>query len=262
MAGVAMGRARRRKVPLTPHGILDAAVDEAAIRRMFGGRRDALVAIATGGRSDIVALDIDIRPAGSGLESLQALGVTYHPSTPTAHTPSGGIHCLFTWPGHEVPCSAGKLGPYLDVRGDGGALILPPGTGRFWDPHLGLDTPVAPMPAWMHIKKPEPVEHKASAPGGKLSQYCETALRNACESIIKAPAGAQETTLNKEAFAIGSLVAGHGMPPGLALDVLMAAANRMPTFDVRRPWRQWELDRKVIDSFAAGLRHPREARRG
>jgi hypothetical protein len=102
-----------------------------------------------------VVLDIDIRESGSGIDTLQMLGVNFHPITPTAHTPSGGIHCFFAWPGYKVPNSASKIGPYLDVRGDGGYVVLPPGPGRFWDPHLGPDTPLTAMPEWLVVAEPD-----------------------------------------------------------------------------------------------------------
>jgi hypothetical protein len=50
--------------------------------------------------------------------------------------------------------------------------------------------------------------------------------------------------------------------PALALEALRKAAGKMPSHDQRRPWRQKELERKVTDAFADGLRHPRERRYG
>ena len=262
-----------RKLPTTEHGVLDATTDEAQIRSWCWN--GALVAIATGRRSGVVALDIDIREGGSGLDSLQTLGINNHPRTATAHTPSGGIHCLFAWPGYEVPNSAGKLGPHLDVRGDGGALILPPGPGRYWDPHLGLDTPLAPMPDWIHAPVPRLEAANASRleaasersffrPTGELSSYCEAALRRAYREITQAPDGQQESTLYREAYGLGQLVGEWRMPPALALDVLRSAADNMPFYDPGRPWLPKELERKINDRFTAGLRQPRpkEARHG
>jgi len=242
-----------RKMPLTEHGVHDATLDEDQIAAWWKRWPDALVAIATGKPSGIVALDIDIRKTGSGLDSLQMLGVNFHPQTPSAHTPSGGLHCLFAWPGHHVPCSAGKLGPHLDVRGDGGALILPPGPGRFWDPHLGLDTPLMPVPAWMTPPEPERI---ARVPRIKttLTPYCEAALRNTYQRIVEAPCGQQETTLNNAAFALGGLIASRGMPADAALELLQLAASKMPIYDTSRPWRQKELDRKIRDALTDGLR--------
>ena len=249
------------KRPMTAHGFHDATLDEAQIRAWCWN--EALVAVATGKRSGLVVLDIDIRERGSGLDSLQMIGINFHPKTPTAHTTSGGIHCFFAWPGYEVPNSAGKIGLYLDVRGDGGYVVLPPGPGRFWDPHLGLDIALAPMPEWMTPKEPVQVApHEPARPVGRLSPYCQAALRSAYSRIVRAPNGAQEATLNGEAFGIGTLVAGEGMPPALAIQILQRAAENMPNYDRRRPWTPKELQRKVIDAFTAGLRHPKERRHG
>jgi putative DNA primase/helicase len=249
------------KRPLTPHGFHDASSDQAQIRGWCWDA--ALVAVATGQPSGIVVLDIDIREGGSGIDSLELLGINFHPQTATAHTPSGGIHVFYVWPGYEVPSSAGKIGPYLDVRGDSGYIILPPGTGRFWDPHLGSDTPLASMPEWMVIRDPsigQPVG--TSKPVGELNAYCEAALDNAFRRIIGAPSGQQEETLNREAYGLGRLVGSWGMPPRLALETLQLAAARMPSFDRRRPWRPKEFERKISASFTAGLRQPRERRHG
>jgi putative DNA primase/helicase len=251
------------KRPLTPRGFLDASDDEAQIRASSWD--GACVAVATGKRSGLVVPDIDIRESGSGIDSLQLLGVNFHSKTLTAHTPSGGIHIFYQWPGYEVPCSAGKLGAHLDVRGDGGYIILPPGPGRSWDPHLGLGTPLAPMPEWMLPKEPEQIRMTPRGPirpAGKHSPYAEGALRRAYWAIVRAPDGTQEATLNAEAFSLGTLVASGGVLPQTALALLKAAAERMPTYDRRRPWRAKEVEQKMANAFTAGLQNPRTARHG
>jgi putative DNA primase/helicase len=217
-------------------------------------------ALATGKVSGIVALDVDLKPAAYDPVSLEALGICFHPVTPTAHSPSGGYHMLFKSPGHFVKTIAGRLGLGLDIRGDGGSLMLPPGPGRFWDPHLGPDTPLAPMPDWMVIPEREPKRTSAGAikAVGELSPYCERALDNAYRRIVEARAGQQEITLNSEAFGLGTLVGGWEIPPALALEVLRRAAARMTSYDRRRPWRLKELERKISGAFTAGLCHPRE----
>jgi hypothetical protein len=124
--------------------------------------------------------------------------------------------------------------------------------------------PLAAIPEWMREQEPETprsTTRNASAPTGKLSPYCEAALRNAYQRIVEAPAGQQETTLNGEAFGLAILVTTRAMPAGLALDVLQRAALKMPNYTRRRPWRHKELDRKVKDAFTAPLRHRWEAPR-
>src|SRR5947209_8483658 len=91
-----------KKRPLTPHGMNDATRDEGRIREWWNRWSNAVPAILTGESSGIVALDIDIRPGGSGFDSLDELGITQHPCAPTAHTPRGGCAVLFRWPGRFV----------------------------------------------------------------------------------------------------------------------------------------------------------------
>ena len=180
------------KRPLTEHGVLDAILDSLVIREWWRRWPGAVPAIATGEPSGVIALDIDVRSDSNGFDSLENdLGVSMHPETPTAHTPSGGCHLVFRWPGHFVKTIAGKLGRGLDIRADGGSLILPPGPGRFWDPHLGPDMPIAAMPEWMVIVEPEVpiIEVPRPAKLQPLSRYAEAALDDAVKTIITAPNG-------------------------------------------------------------------------
>jgi Bifunctional DNA primase/polymerase, N-terminal len=253
------GTSGDRKFPLTEHGHLDATVDPSVLERWWARWPGGIPAIATGEPSGVVALDVDIRPDGSGFDSLEDLGITSHPEGPTAHTPRGGCAVLFRWPGHFVKTIAGKLAPHLDIRGDHGSLILPPGPGRFWDPHLGPDTPLAPMPEWMVIVEHEPAAVPEIAPRQqRLSRYAEAALDGAVKAIVGAPNGQQRDTLNREIYSIAQLVAGGTMPAGLAIESLQWAARRIRTYDPRRPWRPAELDKMVRASFADGLAHPRQ----
>lgn len=224
---------------------------------MWRRQPSALISIVTGERSGVVGLAIDVRPNGSGFDGLDEIGVSFHPETPTAHSPRGGCHLLFAWPGHYVKTIAGKLGRHLDIRGDGGSVILPPGPGRHWDPHLGLDVPIAPMPPWMALPEPErPRASSRPAVPQALSRYGEAALDHAVKAILMAPNGAQRDTLNCECFAIGGLVGGGALPSATALELLLWAGRRLVTHDPRRPWR--DTDQLVKTAFLDGLRCPRQ----
>jgi hypothetical protein len=255
----------RNKRPLTEHGLKDGTTVPETIEEWWRTWPDAVPAIVTGDISGVVVADIDVDPAKAvnGLDSLDALGISTHPVTPTAHTPRGGIHMLFVHPGYEIRNSAGKIGAGIDVRGDGGYIVAPPEPGRYWDPHLGIDTPLAQMPDWMIVRQsalPTSAEVRPRPPI-RLSRYCETALDSAVKAIVSAPSGAQQETLNREAFSIGRLAGSGAIAPGLALDALNWAARQMPTYDAREPWRPVNLDRIVNRSFSEGLRQPRSAPR-
>ena len=124
------------KHPLTKNGLKDATTDEAVIQQWWHRYPEANVAIVTGAGSGIVVLDID--PPHGGDESLAALEAEWGrlPETVEVVTGSGGRHIYFKHPGVgiAVPNSAGKLGPGLDVRGDGGYVLIPPSRHISWEP--------------------------------------------------------------------------------------------------------------------------------
>ena len=98
-----------------------------------------------------VALDVDPRHGGDLELSRRHWSI---PDTPTSLTGGGGAHYLFQHPGVPVPNRV-NLAPGLDVRGDGGQIVLPPSahvSGRIYAWELTLHpykTPLAPMPGWL-----------------------------------------------------------------------------------------------------------------
>jgi hypothetical protein len=130
------------------------------------------------------------------------------------------------------------IGPGLDWRGDGGFVIVPsPGSGYDWDPHWNFDTAaLALVPAALLPRQPEarldtrPIERTKG-----LSPYVEAALERACRTIIGAPTGQQEETLNGESFSIGRLAGASGVPAEFARRVLHAAARQIHDYERSAP---------------------------
>src|SRR5262249_6367249 len=87
--------------------------------------QNANIGIATGKLSGFIVLDID--PRHGGEDSLEQLEQQYGklPDTVIARTRGGGKHILFTHPGGNIKNSASNLGPGLDIRGDGGYIVVP-----------------------------------------------------------------------------------------------------------------------------------------
>ena len=115
------------KRPLTRNGHWDATTDPRAIGRWWGRWPPANVGVSTGKKSGIVVLDVD--PDAGGSESLAKLERAGGPvpMTARARTGGGGIHVFFRNPGWtEIRNSARLLGPGLDVRGEGGYVVVPP----------------------------------------------------------------------------------------------------------------------------------------
>lgn len=119
---------RRDKRPLVRNGFRDATAELAQIEDWWRRWPQALVGGPTGKRSGLVVLDIDVKhPRAWGFDTLAELGLALLPDTPMAHTASGGLHVYFGCTEREIGNSVGKhgLGPGLDVRGEGGYVIMP-----------------------------------------------------------------------------------------------------------------------------------------
>jgi hypothetical protein len=147
------------------------------------------------GEVDVV-LDVD-PPAG--LDSLGELGFPFWFEVPTTHTPRGGLHARFALPPGNIRNTTGEkgrgIGVNLDWRALGGYTILPsPDGGYWWDPTLGLDTPLAEVPLALLPRNPERrTSSTAIEAVDGLSPYAERALDEACHAILYAAKGVQET---------------------------------------------------------------------
>jgi Bifunctional DNA primase/polymerase, N-terminal/Primase C terminal 1 (PriCT-1) len=134
--------------PLTKHGYLDASRDLARIRDWWSRWPDANVGMPTGQVSWVV---LDVDPRHGGGDSLHELKRDHGELPPrfSVKTPSGGLHLYFRWPGVSVQNSVGRVGPGLDIRGDGGYVLVPPSQvdGRRYE--VDNEVPVAPMPDWL-----------------------------------------------------------------------------------------------------------------
>lgn len=117
----------RGKRPLTRNGHWDATTDLRVIERWWKRWPSANVGVPTGRKSGIVVLDVDLDADGS--KSLAKLERMRGPAPETARTRTGGggSHLFFRYPLElEIRNSAGLLGPGLDVRGEGGYVVVPP----------------------------------------------------------------------------------------------------------------------------------------
>ena len=143
------------KHPRGEHGLKEGTAEPAMIRSWWAKCPEANVAIVTGAPSGLVVLDVD--PDKGGTETLYDLQQQHGqlPPTPESLTGGGGTHLLFQHPGVPIKNSAGVLGPGLDVRGDGGYIIVSPskhvsGGVYEWDiEHHPDRLAPPPLPAWL-----------------------------------------------------------------------------------------------------------------
>jgi len=121
--GVAVFPCGQDKRPLVKGGFKSASADREAIAAWGRAYPDALVAMPTGGK--LLALDVDVGHASGadGFATLKEKGWQL-PATRLHKTRSNGAHIWFRIPdGMVIPSSAGKLGPGLDIRAEGGYVI-------------------------------------------------------------------------------------------------------------------------------------------
>ncbi|HPC65299.1 MAG TPA: bifunctional DNA primase/polymerase [Anaerohalosphaeraceae bacterium] len=141
------------KAPLTRNGFKDASVGIEQIKCWWANHPDAIIGMPTGAASHLIVMDIDPRHGGD--YSLQGLTGEHGslPDTLTAITGGGGTHYYFKYPGRLIRCSTSKIAAGVDIKGDGGYVIVPPsghesGNHYYWDGNFDLDV-VADIPQWL-----------------------------------------------------------------------------------------------------------------
>ena len=126
-AGIPIIPCLPNKRPYTKHGYKDATTDHKQIKRWWKKWPNAFIGMPTGERSGILVLDVDIPDGALSLAMLET-EVGPLPVTVEVRTQSGGRHLYFkNAPG--IKNSAGKLGKNLDIRAEGGHVIIPPSPG-------------------------------------------------------------------------------------------------------------------------------------
>lgn len=133
------------KHPIPIDGHKDATTDRDVVRRWWIKHPEANIGMPTGRRSGILVLDGD---GEKGVRTLEESG--YSEDAPKVRTGSGGTHVYASYPEEEeIRNSAGKIAPGLDVRSEGGYVLLPPSrnaNGPYeWERELDGDLPEPPL---------------------------------------------------------------------------------------------------------------------
>ena len=117
--------ARPDKTPFIKGWPDSATTDEQTVAGWFDKDQPPNLAAVTGHKSRFFCLDID---GPTGEASLKALEGRYGEINPlcVARTASGGRHFYFLMPEFDLRNSARKLGPGLDIRANGGYVLVPP----------------------------------------------------------------------------------------------------------------------------------------
>jgi hypothetical protein len=203
------------KRPATPHGFLDASADPVALQELWARYAGPLVGVRTGRSSGIDVLDLD-RKHGEAVawwaSNRGRLSVTR-----VHRTRSGGLHLVFR---HvpDIRCSASRIAPGIDVRGDDGYII--------WWPALGLpvlsSAPLAIWPDWLCAQL-LPTQ-RIVAPRIRVPD--RHALMRLVQLIAGARAGERNNLTYWAACRAGEMVASGLLGADAAADVIAEAATR------------------------------------
>lgn len=160
------------KIPLTKHGVHEAATDRNDVARWWQRWPSANVGVATGSRSGFWALDID---GAEGLATLCEIERAHGalPQTIMQETPKGGLHFLFSYrPGGDRIGNKVRALPNVDTRSNGGYILVAPSfspsAGRAWAWRPGRVpgvVPTAPAPEWLiaALTAPKPADQPGTA---------------------------------------------------------------------------------------------------
>lgn len=145
---------RRDKRPLLDKWGDAATTDITKIAEWSAMFPDCNWGAVTGTKSGIVVIDVDA--SHGGLESWTELTHGKVLKTPTCLTGGGGLHIYFRLPPNtRVRNSASKIAPGIDVRGDGGQVVIPPSihpSGELYKWKTGMapwEIDFIPVPVWL-----------------------------------------------------------------------------------------------------------------
>ena len=206
---------------------------ERLIRRFPGCN----LGVATGEASGVFVLDVDNKGA-DGFAALAGLQAMHGELSPTwrDRTPSGGEHWWFEYPtGLDIGNRAGFL-PGLDIRGNGGLVVVPPsttGAGAYEWIVAPWDQPIAEPPGWLielactpaalAVGRPRTVRPAVS--GGVSAAAVVAELIRQAERVEHASHGTRNDTLFKAAADLGELVGAGVLRRGYADVALEVAAE-------------------------------------
>ncbi len=256
---------------LAPHGVKDATAAEHIARQWWGEVPEANVGVATGRPSWLFVVDLD---GEEGLLSWDEL-VYRHGAVPTATQRTGGGWQLL----YHRPAVAGwlpggaRLHPGLDVRSDGGYVVVPPSvhpSGARYRWAGGVPGWLAECPRWLLAElyapqrwRPEPAREwprrriRGDDPMARAARYGEAALERACAELAGVGPGRRSNALNATAYGLGRLVAG-GCLDRRAVERALEATCAHMGYDAS--FTELDARRTIASGLGSGLNHPRGPR--
>lgn len=223
-------------------GFKDASTDPRRIREMWriAAKTVQLVGVPTGSASGFDVLDWDPR---HDTGDWWGTNVDWLPETRTHRTMSGGWHWLFRHrPG--VRNSISKIAPGVDVRGEGGYVIMPPSRGY----EVIHEAELCDWPDWLldlvlkaAAPPPRPEPSRYTPPADVTDHRIQAFIRAALDHVAGAQDGSKHYALRSAALQIGGIAARAGLSDATAIEMLIAALPSARNWDAARKTADWGL---------------------
>lgn len=168
------------------------------------GRTDHQLAVLTGAPFNLVVVDVDDVAA-------RRLVLEHVDRGTVAARTRKGFHIWYQHPGDRRPNRVGVAGVRLDVRGDGGYVVVPPSWGRTWLVSPWQLWPPAPMPeSLVELCWPRPRPRIAIRRPPRTdtvsTRYVQVALDRETAAVAQSREPGRNAQLNRSAFALGRFV--------------------------------------------------------
>ncbi|MGC1864482.1 MAG: phage/plasmid primase, P4 family [Methylocystis sp.] len=225
---------------------------------------EANFAAATGSVSGFFVVDVDGAAGIAAMKKLIAesgsLGKSVRVKTPR------GLHFWYRCPEIAVKNSASRIAPRIDVRGEGGYVLLPGSLGPNGERYrfikgIGLnEVSIRPAPDWLAslvVACPDTAAAASNRPEHPRSvapeaNYGTAALRAESNKMRALGEGQRNDGLNKASFRMGQLVAASSLDESAAQTELLSAALSSGLSEA-------ESTATIDSGLSAGKRIPRAA---
>jgi hypothetical protein len=230
------------------HGHQAATAELGRVRQMLQERPGGLLALRTGAPSGVVVVDAEgtdrVKCGRTGLEVIE--DYDWWGDTLKAVTSGGGLHLFYAYdPAWGKITSRNRVLHNVDIKGDGGYVVLAPADGRRWlnwSPRNGVpDTPQEDLVAWLLSAKGG--GGTSGEAGGNSSSSSSTALKDRLVDG-RVPAGERYEFLRNLVYKLRK----RGVSRADAEEACAAWYERFeqpPVAEHLLPWQQvlYELDR-------------------
>lgn len=183
-----------------------------AVSEWFSRWPNANLSVVTGEISGIVVVDIDPKNGGDDALAEMEKGHGKLPETVEAVTGGGGRHLYFRYPGRETRNRVG-LAPGIDMRGDGGSIIVPPSIHPSGNPYRWKkgrapgEIPIAELPVWL-----EQPRFKGDGSQGHRLAYWRELVRE----------GVKAGQRNNAIASFAGHLLWHGVDPDVVMELLLS----------------------------------------